>query len=142
MDDGVIDEHASLGHQLFDLTQAQRVGRIPAHGHQHHLQRIAHPLDHLAKHLDHPHPVVSFGSRHQCGLIATEPKIVRGYSAALGFETEAHALRATAATHTLDHQTDIAKVQEWLGNANIATTPIYDHRKTRAEDSPTFEVAY
>jgi len=69
-------------------------------------------------------------------------KIVRGYSAGLGFEIEAHALRATAATSALDHPADIAKVQEWLGNANIATTPIYDHRKTRAEDSPTFEVAY
>jgi len=32
-------------------------------------------------------------------------------------------------------QGDIAKVQEWLGDANIATTRIYDHRKTRPEDS-------
>jgi hypothetical protein len=33
----------------------------------------------------------------------------------------------------------IAKVQEWLGHANIATTRICDHRKTRPEDSsPTF----
>jgi len=69
-------------------------------------------------------------------------KIVRGYSAKLGFEIGAHALRATAATNALDHQADIAKVQEWLGHANIATTRIYDHRKTRAEDSPTFKVAY
>ena len=69
-------------------------------------------------------------------------RIVRGYSAALGFEIGAHALRATAATNALDHQADIAKVQEWLGHANIATTRIYDHRKTRPEDSPTFKVAY
>ena len=69
-------------------------------------------------------------------------KIVRGYSAKLGFEIGAHALRATAATNALDHQADIAKVQEWLGHANIATTRIYDHRKTRAEDSPTFKVTY
>lgn len=69
-------------------------------------------------------------------------KIVRAYSAALGFEIGAHALRATAATNALDHQADIAKVQEWLGHANIATTRIYDHRKTRPEDSPTFKVAY
>jgi integrase len=33
-------------------------------------------------------------------------------------------------------------VQEWLGHANIATTRIYDHRKTRPEDSPTFKVTY
>ena len=51
-------------------------------------------------------------------------------------------LRATAATNALDHQADIAKVQEWLGHANIATTRIYDHRKTRPEDSPTFKVSY
>jgi integrase/recombinase XerD len=69
-------------------------------------------------------------------------KIVRAYSGALGFEIGAHALRATAATNALDHQADIAKVQEWLGHANIATTRIYDHRKTRPEDSPTFKVNY
>lgn len=48
----------------------------------------------------------------------------------------------SAATNALDHQADIAKVQEGLGHANITTTRIYDHRKTRAEDSPTFKVAY
>jgi site-specific recombinase XerD len=69
-------------------------------------------------------------------------KLVRGYSAMLGFQIGAHALRATAATNALDNQADIAKVQEWLGHANIATTRIYDHRKTRPEDSPTFKVNY
>ncbi len=69
-------------------------------------------------------------------------KLVRAYSAQLGFEIGAHALRATAATNALDHQADIAKVQEWLGHANIATTRIYDHRRTRPEDSPTFKVVY
>jgi len=69
-------------------------------------------------------------------------KLVRAYSGQLGFEIGAHALRATAATNALDHQADIAKVQEWLGHANIATTRIYDHRRTRPEDSPTFKVAY
>ena len=69
-------------------------------------------------------------------------RLVRGYSAALGFEIGVHALRATAATNALDHQADIAKVQEWLGHANIATTRIYDHRRTRPEDSPTFKVNY
>jgi site-specific recombinase XerD len=53
-----------------------------------------------------------------------------------------HALRATAATNALDHEADIAKVQEWLGHANIATTRLYDRRKHRPEDSPTFKVAY
>jgi site-specific recombinase XerD len=69
-------------------------------------------------------------------------KLVRSYSAALGFEIGAHSLRATAATNALDHQADIAKVQEWLSHANISTTRIYDHRKTRPEDSPTFKVVY
>ncbi len=53
-----------------------------------------------------------------------------------------HALRATAATNALDHEADIAKVQEWLGHANIATTRLYDRRRMRPEDSPTFKVAY
>ena len=48
---------------------------------------------------------------------------------------------ATAATNALDHQADIAKLQEWLGHANIATTRIYDHRKTTSQDSLTFKVA-
>ena len=69
-------------------------------------------------------------------------KIVRAYSGALGFQVGAHSLRATAATNALENGADIAKVQEWLGHANIATTRIYDHRKTRPEDSPTFKVSY
>lgn len=53
-----------------------------------------------------------------------------------------HSLRATAATNALDHEADIAKVQEWLGHANISTTRIYDRRHTRPGDSPTFKVVY
>jgi integrase/recombinase XerD len=69
-------------------------------------------------------------------------KLVRKYSALLGFEIGAHELRATGATNALDQDADIAKVQEWLGHTNIATTRIYDHRKTRPEDSPTSKVSY
>lgn len=65
-------------------------------------------------------------------------KLVRAYSLILVFKIGAHALSATAATNAMDHQADIATVQEWLGHANIATTRIYDHRKPRSEDSPTF----
>jgi site-specific recombinase XerD len=68
--------------------------------------------------------------------------LVRTYSTQLGFKIRPHGLRATAATNALDNDADIAKVQEWLGHANIATTRIYDHRKTRPEDSPTFKVNY
>ncbi len=40
------------------------------------------------------------------------------------------------------HNADIAKVQEWLGHANIATTRLYDRRQSRPEESPTFKVEY
>ncbi|QKK07555.1 MAG: tyrosine-type recombinase/integrase [Planctomycetota bacterium] len=53
-----------------------------------------------------------------------------------------HALRATAATNALEHKADIAYVQMWLGHASIATTRLYDRRRSRPEDSPTFKVSY
>ncbi len=53
-----------------------------------------------------------------------------------------HNLRATAATNALDHEADTAKVQEWLGHANIATRRLNDRRRSRPEDSPTFKVVY
>jgi len=53
-----------------------------------------------------------------------------------------HAMRATAATNALNHGADIAKVQDWLGHANIATTRLYDKRGRRPEESPTFKVEY
>ena len=73
--------------------------------------------------------------------------IVRHYALVVGLSAEAiglcvHSLRATAATNALSHQADIAKVQEWLGHANVSTTRLYDRRKTRPEDSPTFRVRY
>ena len=40
-----------------------------------------------------------------------------------------HSLRATAATNALSHEADIAKVQEWLGHANVSTIRPYDRRK-------------
>ena len=72
-------------------------------------------------------------------------RMVKYYANRVGVNIEgfgAHSLRATAATNALDHEADIAKVQEWLGHANIATTRLYDRRKTRPEDSPTFKVRY
>jgi hypothetical protein len=35
-----------------------------------------------------------------------------------------------------------ARLQEWLGHANAATTRLYDRRKSKPEDSPTFHVKY
>ena len=73
-------------------------------------------------------------------------KVVQYYSREIGLgdieRLGVHALRATAATNALDREADIVKVQEWLGHANIATTRLYDRRKHRPEDSPTFKVAY
>lgn len=71
--------------------------------------------------------------------------VVRKYALQLGLDPSAvcvHGLRATAATNALDHEADIAKVQEWLGHASISTTKLYDRRKTKPEDSPTFKVSY
>ena len=71
--------------------------------------------------------------------------VVGHYAKAAGIEVAGlgvHGLRATAATNALDHEADIAKVQVWLGHANISTTRIYDRRQNRPEDSPTFRVKY
>lgn len=73
--------------------------------------------------------------------------VVMKYAKATGITGEAigvcvHSMRATAATNALSNEADIAKVQEWLGHANVSTTRLYDRRKTRPEDSPTFHVKY
>jgi len=73
--------------------------------------------------------------------------IVRKYAEAAGITAEVnglcvHSLRATAATNALLHQADIAEVQEWLGHANVSTTRLYDRRKRRPENSPTFRIKY
>jgi hypothetical protein len=38
--------------------------------------------------------------------------------------------------------TDLGKGQEWLGHANVSATRLYDRRRSRPRDSPTFRVAY
>lgn len=71
--------------------------------------------------------------------------VVKHYGLALGLTMERfapHALRATAATNALENEADIARVQMWLGHANVSTTRLYDRRRMRPEDSPTFKVKY
>ena len=53
-----------------------------------------------------------------------------------------HSLRATGATNALEHGSDLAKVQEWLGHADISTTCLYDKRRTNLQDSPTYRIKY
>jgi len=66
-------------------------------------------------------------------------KIVRRYSADLGFEIGAHALRATAATNALDHKADIAKVQSHSPasaprNRSLASRP---RRRRKGDGDPS-----
>jgi site-specific recombinase XerD len=73
--------------------------------------------------------------------------IVKRYGKEVGITIDVrgfcvHSLRATAATNALAHGADIAKVQEWLGHADISTTRMYDRRRWRPEESPTFKVEY
>jgi integrase/recombinase XerD len=73
--------------------------------------------------------------------------IVKRYAKEVGITADVHgfcvhSLRATAATNALAHGADIAKVQEWLGHADISTTRMYDRRRWRPEESPTFKVEY
>jgi integrase/recombinase XerD len=72
-------------------------------------------------------------------------KMLQRYALSAGVHVDGlclHALRATAATNALEHAADIGFVQEWLGHANISTTRLYDRRRSRPEDSPTFKVHY
>jgi integrase/recombinase XerD len=71
--------------------------------------------------------------------------VVMHYCKWLGIDVEGvgpHALRATSATNALSHGSDIAEVQESLGHSSISTTRLYDKRKMRPEDSPTFRVSF
>ena len=73
--------------------------------------------------------------------------IVRKHGQQTGINAEVvglcvHSLRATAATNALSNEADIAKVQDWLGHANVSPTRLYDRRDSKPEDSPTFHVKY
>jgi site-specific recombinase XerD len=73
--------------------------------------------------------------------------IIQKYGRETGINAEViglcvHSMRATAATNALSNEADIAKVQEWLGHANVSATRSYDRRKSKPEDIPTFHVKY
>lgn len=72
-------------------------------------------------------------------------ELVKRYAKGLNLPKESarpHALRATAATNALENGADFGRVQDWLGHANPATMKLYDKRKDRPEESPTFRVMY
>lgn len=144
-----------------DLQERRGVKHIRVHGkrdkirfvpaHVAALDRIAEYLD-AAGHreqLDAPlfRAVKGPGARIDTAITgaAIYSCVVKKYAVISGISTAGfcvHSLRATAATNALDHEADIAKVQEWLGHASISTTRLYDKRQSRPEDSPTFKVTY
>ncbi|HEF4763164.1 TPA: tyrosine-type recombinase/integrase [Pseudomonas putida] len=112
-------------------------------------ERIFTYLEHSGHQLDNPKAPLfrPLRGRHTgVGISANGLYALVGqYAEAAGIEVAGlgvHGLRATAATNALEHEADIAKVQVWLGHANISTTRIYDRRQSRPEDSPTFKVKY
>src|SRR5258708_3728366 len=40
----MIDRDTALGHHLFKITQSERVGDVPPHAQQHHIERIVEAL--------------------------------------------------------------------------------------------------
>jgi site-specific recombinase XerD len=107
-----------------------------------YLQRSGHHLEDVQA----PLFVPLRGRKTGAGITANGIYALVGqYAKVAGIEViglGVHGLRATAATNALEHEADIAKVQAWLGHANISTTRIYDRRQLRPEDSPTYKVKY
>ena len=122
---------------------------VPVHPHS--LQRISEYLE-RAGHGDVSGNALFRPVKNSKGSVersltghAVYKDVVQKYARQLGLDANAvcvHGLRATAATNALDHEADIAKVQEWLGHSSIATTRLYDRRRIKPEDSPTFKVSY
>ena len=119
-----------------------------------HTQRLLHEYLEVAGHQEELEGslfrAVSNNTRkHRKALSPTAvyQEIVKRYGQEVGITVDVHgfcvhSLRATAATNALAHNADIAKVQEWLGHANVSTTRMYDKRRMRPEESPTFKVEY
>ena len=146
--------------QVSDIQERRGVRHLQVHGKGSKIRYVPlHPgaADAIAAYLDlagHGDDKASalfrpVSNNAQSGKSSITPdgvyKLLAGYAKTLQIDVAGfgpHALRATAATNALDHGADIAKVQEWLGHANIATTRVYDRRQSRPEDSPTFKVVY
>ena len=49
MDGRMIDRRPTFGHHFFKMTQTQRIGDVPAHARQNHLQRIVQAFQYLGQ---------------------------------------------------------------------------------------------
>lgn len=145
--------------QVDDLQQRRGIQHLQIHGKGGKLRYV--PLHPVAA--ERLHTYLEASGPHQEHANAPLFRPLRGPKTGLGISAEGiyalvgqyakaagiavaglgvHGLRATAATNALEHEADIAKVQAWLGHANISTTKLYDRRDSRPEDSPTFKVHY
>jgi hypothetical protein len=150
-------QDTAVGHHLDQVTGTELEREIPPHT-QHDDFLIKMPsLEQILcrSRLRHSrqlsHDIEPFNNLHQnhrhLDPASVYQNIVRKYGLETGLSAEVmglcvHSRRATAATNALSHDSDIAKVQEWLGHANVSTTRLYDRRKGKSEDSPTFRVKY
>jgi integrase/recombinase XerD len=146
----VKDLHARRGVQHFRVHgKGEKLRHVPVHPAT--AAAIAAYLD-AAGHGDRPgaplfRPVVANVTKNLDAPLQPSGvyRMMKRYAKQIGIHVDRfgpHVARATAATNALDQGADIAKVQEWLGHASVSTTRIYDHRKTRPEDSPVFRVSY
>lgn len=132
------------------LGKGSKIRFLPAHAGA--LEKINDYLD-VAGHRNEPNsplfrpiknPLTGDLDKSLTGA-AIYSNVVKHYAKEVDINIEGfcvHALRATAATNALENEADIAEVQEWLGHATISTTRLYDRRKKKPEDSPTFKVRY
>lgn len=150
------EEAAQL--QTGDVQERRGIKHLRVHGkggklrwlplHPVAAERIHVYLENDQKRLPEPGPLFRSlrGRTSGAGLSANGIyNLVTDWAAAVGITVDGlgvHGLRATAATNALENDADIAKVQAWLGHANISTTRLYDRRSQRPEDSPTYKVKY
>ena len=145
---GNIEERRGV--KMFKIHgKGSKIRYIPAHPGA--LERIDDYLEHAGHGGDEDAPLFQPVKNNRTGNLAKPLssdgvyKMIKRWAVDAGVHVTGfcnHALRSTAATNALEHEADIAKVQEWLGHSSIATTRLYDRRKMRPEDSPTFKVSY
>jgi integrase len=82
------------------------------------------------------------GHRSAAHPRAVYHRVLRKHAKAAEISAKSFGPHALRATNALDRGANLGKVQEWLGHANASTTRLYDRRRCRPEDSPTFRVAY